>query len=294
MDRRRLGIILTASGVFLIAVASVLVYLLLVDADRVRASQPRRWVVVAAADIPERNLLTARQLTTVQLPDDAIPPGASVYAAEPGASDDRIEQGKRTAIAPLENQFTPQRIYAGEVINKDRLGEKAAKSAPAYEIPRGKVWYHFPVLLGGGNPPNSRLAVSILESVRAGDFVDIYYTTLEGFPTTGGVLNPTDELRRVYTRRILENIKVVNVGPFPVGTTTGGSSSTTAVAREDRWLTFEVTPDDALTLKWLKDAATLTGNLEVVLRSPQDAESTGPATIDYDQIQRRTGIGTGR
>ena len=56
-----------------------------------------------------------------------------------------------------------------------------------------------------------------------------------------------------------------------------------------------MTPADALTLKWLKDAATITGNLEVVLRSPQDTETTtGPTTIDFDTIQRRTGIGTGR
>ena len=65
-------------------------------------------------------------------------------------------------------------------------------------------------------------------------------------------------------------------------------------AREFFSLTFEVTPDEALTLKWLKDAATLVGNIDVVLRSPVDTGTFPSQTITFDTMSQQFGIGRGQ
>jgi Flp pilus assembly protein CpaB len=286
VNRRRVGILLTVIGLLTVVGVSAAVYFLTSEAERVRQSQPQRWVAVAALDIPERAVIGSSQVSMVLVPDTLIPPGAAVYTPGPDDTQDQIDQGKQSAAARVENQFTAQRIYRGEVINTVRLGREAARGAPAFEIPSGKVWYHFPVRLSGRDASASIQLAAFLDAVKPGDFVDFYYSTIEApAGPTPTVPSPTDQLRGVYTRRLLENVKVVNVGYFPLGT---------ATPRDDHYLTLEVTSDEVLVLKWLRDAATITGNLELVLRSPLDRESAPSATVDFDLVSRRFGIGTGR
>lgn len=286
LDRRRLGLLLTGIGAAFTLGASAGVYLQLSQVERLRDEQPRHWVVVASVSVPERTIIVSGQVTVVKLPQSAIPPEASVYVPEPGATDERIEMGKSAALAKVIDKFTPQPISQNEVINLGRLGPNAVKDVPAYEIPPGKVWYHLPVKVGGGNPANERILIAFLDVVRPGNRIDMYYTTLEApAEPIARAPAPTDELRGLVTRRIMQNIKVVNVGLFPIGAST---------ARDERYLTLEVTPEEALTLKWLKDAATITGNIEFVLRSPQDVQAYPSATMDFQQISGTYGIGTGR
>lgn len=281
-NRRRVSYLLIGLGVLLALGAGGVTFVLAREAESALARQPTVWTAVAAVHIPERSAITREQVTVAQLPENAVPPEALFSRSEPGATEDQIRQSLVTKAA---GQFTPQAIYKGEVINSARLSDKVERVTPSYLIPPGKVWYHFPVRVGGGNPPNDRVLITFLNAVRPGDFVDIYYTSLEA-PSSPQRANPapTDQLRTLYTRRIMQNILVVNVGPFPVGIDT---------TRDDRYLTLEVTPDQALTLKWVKDAATITGNIEFLLRSPRDTQVYPAGTIDFDTVSQQTGIGTG-
>jgi hypothetical protein len=76
---------------------------------------------------------------------------------------------------------------------------------------------------------------------------------------------------------------VINIGPFPAGT---------PAAAGDRLLTLELNAEDAPKIKWLKDASNVTGNMEFVVRSPQDPDVTPSQTVTYDMMSQQTGIGT--
>lgn len=290
MDRRRIGFLLIGAGVVIALVISVLVFFQASEAEQLRAAQPKRWVVVSAVEIPERSIITPPQVGLIQLPDTAVPPGSANYLPPQGASDRDVEAGKQAVLKRVQDQYTPLRIFKGEVINTERLGEQAGKNTPSYELPRGKVAYVFPVRPPGGSPPNERVLVATLNAVRAGDFIDIFYSSLEYPP---GMTKEEQDRQRLseanflVTRRLMQNIKVANVGLFP-----DAAGKTPDTPRDERYLTLEVTPDEALILKWLKDAATLTGNIELVLRSPKDTIEFPPTTIDFPLMSRQYRLGT--
>ncbi|HZT08065.1 MAG TPA: Flp pilus assembly protein CpaB [Chloroflexota bacterium] len=288
MNRRRIGVTLIVAGMVLAGAIGFLVYQQASAAEELRAAQPRNFGVVALVDIPERTTILAEQLDVIRVPDEALPPGDAVYRPPQGASDQQIEAGKAAAKAKVVGQLTGQRIYKGEVINTERLGKPAEQAHPALQIPQGKVWYHLPISAGSGGKESSQSLITFLNFVRPGDFIDIYYTTNET-PSPGSAAeaaNPTvDSLKTLYTRRILQLVKVINVGLFPPGTPTG---------RGEQDLTLEVTPDQALVLKWLKDAAASTGSMEFVVRSPQDPDPYTSPTVNFDVVSQQTGIGTGR
>jgi Flp pilus assembly protein CpaB len=87
----------------------------------------------------------------------------------------------------------------------------------------------------------------------------------------------------------MQNLKVINVGYFGEG-----AGRTTDTPRDERFLTFEVTPDEALQLKWIKDVATLVGNLEMVLRSPLDTQPFPQTEVGFDLMQSQFGFAAGR
>lgn len=292
MDRRRMGIILIGAGMVMALVVALAVYLQTSDAEALRAAQPRNWAVVAAIDIPERSVIEGNQIRLIQLPREAIPPGAANYLPETGVSDVDVEVRKGQLVQHVAGQFTPQRIYPGEVINTERLGKEAGKNTPSYELPTGKVAYVFPIRVLGGSPPNDRLLVAFLNAVRPGDFIDVLYSTLE-YPA--GMTREEQDKQRLseanflFTRPIMQNVRVINVGLFP-----DAAGKTAETPRDDRYLTLEATPDEALALKWLKDAASFTGNVEFVLRSPKDTQTFTRTTIDFSAMERQYGIGTRR
>jgi Flp pilus assembly protein CpaB len=278
MNRRRIGFLFIAIGVLLSLFVGYFVFQQSAEAEQLRKEKPTRWVAVAAATVPERTVVQPEQVTLVRMPPEAIPPGAIATAPE-----STVDRGtaERELLGRVINQFTPQRIFIGEVYNADRLGRQAANvappDAPANAIPAGKVWYHFEA--------TQNQLISSLALVRPGDYIDVYYTSEEGQAPVMESNPTTERLRRLYTRRILQNVKVQNVGPFPIGSD---------YAAPGRIITFEVTPDEALTLKWIKDASKITGTLEMLVRSPQDKDPLPSRTVDFDSIARETGIGTGQ
>jgi Flp pilus assembly protein CpaB len=285
MDRRKVGFLLIGAGAIIAALVGFLVYQTAVEAEALRAAQPKTWAVVAIIDIPARTPILREQLDVVRVQEEAVPTTAAKFMPEPGATEGAVNQQKEVLLGRVIGQVAGTAIHRGEVISLDRVGEQAARTKPALQIPPGRVWYHFPAAVRGGNPPNDRILITHLDLVRAGDSVDIYYTTLEAAVPVETTNPTTEALRNLYTRRILQNVRVQNIGVFPPGAATPPA---------ERFITFEVSPDEALRLKWLKDAATITGNIELIVRSPQDTQELPRTTINFDIMSSETGIGTGQ
>jgi Flp pilus assembly protein CpaB len=147
--------------------------------------------------------------------------------------------------------------------------------------------------INGGSPANERVNLAFLNAVRPGDFLDIYFTLAE---VPAGLTNEQeDRLREKYpanllhTRRMLQGLKVINVGYFP---DTGGRAADTP--REDRFITFEITPDEVLELKWLKDVASVAGNMEFALRSPLDTQPLPQGEVNWDSMRSQFNFSAGR
>ncbi len=293
MNRRRVGFLLIGAGVILALTVGIVVYMEVAESEQLKAAQAKRWVAVAASDIPERTVIAGDQVMLVQVPDAVVPPGAASYLPEGGVAVEEVEARKQNIVGKVRDQFTPTRIFKGEVINTERLGREAGKNTPSYDIPAGKVAYVFPIRVNGGSPSNERIHLAFLNALRPGDFVDIYYSELEiplNLPPALEERSRTiDAALYVHTRRMMQALKITNVGYFPEA-----AGRTADTPRDDRYLTFEVTPDEALQLKWLKDLATFNGNLEFVLRSPLDTQPLPQSEVNFDVMQRQFNFSPGR
>src|SRR4051812_1121744 len=139
MNRRRIGFVLIGAGVVIALLVGVLVFVQASEADQLRQASPKRWVAVAASDIPERSTIGADQIKLIKIPDDAVPPAAANFLEDPAVPGDQIERQKQSLVGQISNQFTSARVYRGEVFNRERLGENALKNSPSFELARGKV-----------------------------------------------------------------------------------------------------------------------------------------------------------
>src|SRR5262245_19057840 len=233
MNRRRIGFVLIGAGVIIALLVGVLVFLQASEAEALRQASPKRWVAVAGADIPERTTINADQIKVIQVPDDAVPPSAASFLPDSGMSGEQVEGQKRALVGQISNQFTANHVYRGEVFNKDRLGREALKNNPSFELAPGKVAYAFPIRINGGLPANDRMLIAFLNAVRPGDFIDVYYSSIEA-PTPSGSGQDVEQAKFLFTRRIMQNIKVMNIGQFPDAT---GKAAETP--RDERFLTLQ-------------------------------------------------------
>jgi Flp pilus assembly protein CpaB len=256
---KRWGAILTAAGVLLSLVVGVVVYTQMADAERVKNSLPTLTVVIAATDIPPRSEIAAAMLAVQVVPDRLMQNGAA------------------TRIEDVAGKFTPEGFMQGEVINLRKLGDAAGKHTPSYGIERGKVMYVMPVSFTG-----SQFSVARVNALRAGDRVDLLYTTLDAPP--GLTPEQRDQVRAdpipyLQTRIMLQNLRIQEIGSYaPDGSLVPATGDPTAKGAapplDNASIIFIVKPEEALVLKWLKDAATFykESNIEMVLRSPADEE----------------------
>ena len=266
MSRKRLGYTLLGVGVGLAFIVGILVYLQVKRANDALASLPTQRVVIARVDIPERTEIAASMVTTEVLPDQAIPTGAAT----------RID-------STLIGQFSPAPIMKGEVINLNKLGQIAAKNAPSFTIEKGKVMYAMPLQLKGQDP----FSILQINALRPGDRVDFIYTAFtvpEGLSSQElTALRDASTAQFLQTRFLLQNIRVQQVGVFDE---LGKNVPTLS------YMIMVVTPEEALVMKWLKDAVTSFGNsIEMVLRSPGDEETVDPTlTVNLNYMREKYGL----
>jgi Flp pilus assembly protein CpaB len=275
VQRKRLGFILIGGGVLIALLVGIMVYSQVSDAERVKASLPTARVVIATADIPARTEVAASMVNIRTVPDELVQAGAA------------------TKIEDVVGKFTPDAISKGAVINTQKIGPVSVKNAPSFRIEKGKVMYVMPVSFAG-----SVFSIAQVNALRSGDRVDLLYTTinapqnLTADQRSAVQANPIPYLQ---TRIMLQNLRIQEIGSYaPDGSlipaTGDPASKTSAPSIAGANIIFIVDPEEALVLKWLKDAATYykESNVEMVLRSPaDDQQSDNNLVVNFNYMQQK-------
>jgi hypothetical protein len=236
-----------------------MVYSQVSEAAHVKASLPTARVVIATGDIPARTEIAASMVNVRTVPDELVQAGAA------------------TKVEDVVGKFSPDAITKGAVINTQKIGPVAVKNAPSFRIEKGKVMYVMPVSFAG-----SQFALAQVNALRAGDRVDLLYTTINA--PQGLSAEQRDDVRSnpipyLQTRIMLQDLRIQEIGsyasdgsllPATGDPTAKGAGPSISGAN----IIFIVKPEESLVLKWLKDAATYykDSNIEMVLRSPADDE----------------------
>jgi Flp pilus assembly protein CpaB len=261
MNQKRLSYTLTGVGLALAMFVGVTVYSRVAEAERVKASLPTARVVIAAEDIPARVEIAASMINVRTVPDDLVQAGAA------------------TKIEDVVGKFTPDAIPKGAVISTLRIGPVAQKNAPSFRIEKGKVMYVMPVSFAG-----SQFSIVQVNALRPGDRVDLLYTTINS--PQGLTSEQRDEVKAnpipyLQTRIMLQDLRIQEIGSYAsdgslLAATGDPNNKNSAPTLGNANIIFIVHPEEALVLKWLKDAATYykDSNIEMVLRSPADEEQT--------------------
>ncbi len=217
-------------------------------------------VVVAVHPMPVGSLLSDADLTLAQLPASSTPMGAL------------------TTVAEAAGQVTTVPLNTGEMVLSHHLTHPdiAADNA-AFTLPEGKIAVSL----------NADDLLSGLELIQAGDKVDIMYslkinrTVMGNNNNSGGAGQQQDEQQ--YTFGTLQGATVVSVirSALKEQTATDKNGGTVAAAGAPRAYILALPPQDALTLKFLKDAGAL---MDLGLRNLTDETDHTAKPVDIRYI----------
>jgi hypothetical protein len=207
--------------------------------------------------------------------------------------DELVQAGAATKIEDVVGKFTPDTVTKGAVINTQKIGPLSVKNAPSFRIEKGKVMYVMPVSFGG-----NQFAIAQVNALRSGDRVDLLYTTInspQGLTPDQRSEVAANPIPYLQTRIMLQNLRIQEIGTYaPDGSlvpATGDPATKTAgPSLANAQIIFVVDPEEALVLKWLKDAATFykESNVEMVLRSPaDDQQADNNLVVNFNYMQQK-------
>ena len=260
-------------------IVGVMVYSQVSEAERVKASLPTARVVIATADIPARTEIAASMVNIRTVPDELVQAGAA------------------TKIEDVVGKFTPDAVTKGAVINTQKIGPVAVKNAPSFRIEKGKVMYVMPVAFGG-----NQFSIAQVNALRSGDRVDLLYTTINspsGLTPDQRQEVVSNPIPYLQTRIMLQNLRIQEIGTYApdgalVPATGDPSGKGAGPSLANAQIIFIVDPEEALVLKWLKDAATFykESNVEMVLRSPaDDQQADNNLVVNFKYMQQKYNLG---
>ena len=236
MKRGRMLIIL---GILLGLIVFVAVFYVLSQPRGQEAPVEKVDLVVALQEIPER---TQVQAAWVQLKP-------FLKESEPVGAQRKLEN--------VVGKTTIRRIYTGEPILEAMIAMTNTLYGVPYLLKEGEVAVAFPLTELSG----------VAGAIRAGDTVDLLLSL--GVPAqateAGG--------GRVTTQLTLQDVKVLHVGAWVATSQSAGGSADTGTAAV---MIFQVTRQDALILKWVRE----NGTVDFALRP-----ATDHATVDLGAIQ---------
>ncbi len=209
-------------------------------------------VLVAAQDISPNTLITTTMITSIPYPVRLIPSDVITNTAE------LVGTTSRTSI------------IGGLPFVRRQIADLGGRVGASAVIPPGKVLVAFP-------------STDILNStgaVQAGDHVDVLLTIPisgtnrldAGYPAGSQLSGNTSA---IVSQATLQNIEVYGTGEWtPPGTDPHISTQTQKI------ITFLVSHQEALILKYVKDGG---GTIDLVVRSLQEGDvvETDPVNIDY-------------
>lgn len=213
------------------------------------AGGPNVTVVVATQNIP----------VGTQLTDDLVQAReVAVTTAPPGY------------VPTLEDalgKLTVADIYGGEIVLSQRLVDPNTISGDgrvALVIAEGEVLMAFPIA-----DLMSRIGV-----LKPGDHVDLLFTL--NFPTERNPGGEGGGDNEQVTFNLLQNKVIAAI--------VGGETTTGGTGGEPQALLLTISPQEALTLKYVKDAG---GVVDIVLRAPGDEGPVETEPVDVDYLLNR-------
>ena len=274
MGRLR-GFLWLIAGLVVAGLATIVAYITLSDAAAMSvggvAAKPEVQVVVAARPVAMRSTLMGADLQAITLAVDAVPEGAIGDPAE------------------AEGQITLVDLSAGEVILARRLLDPNVITGDgrlALFVSEEEVLMAFP----------ATDLMSRVEVLKPGDRVDILISlefptgrevevaTSPGETETARTAGSTGEEQATFV--VLENVGIAALTGWQPATGEGGGllSSGATEARKPTAILFALSPQDALVLKYVKDAG---GIQDIVLRAPGAEGPFGTEPVDVDYVLNR-------
>ncbi len=252
--RKRIGIVLIIFGALVALGIGVFVYLQAEQAAQIARQTPTQDVVIALAELPERMPVPPAAVTITRVPADVVPAEAA------------------TKLQDVVGKYPLTRIYRNEVVVQAKLADTAGRAGPSFILKDGMV----AVTLAGND------LLTPTGAVRPGDRVDMLLSlplpktpaaTGQGSQASAAAAAPTIP---VVSQTLLQNIEVLRIGSFP----TAGQAD----AAGGKGITFQVSHQDALILKWAKDSG---GVIDFVLRHPNDREPVGTNAVTASFIFKK-------
>ena len=240
-------------GLMVALVAGVVAFMALSRATALRSGTTQEVVqvdvVVATGPIPVRTILTAENLRTKQIPVNAVPEGALQQISQ--------AQGKITMVA----------LYPEEVVLAQRLVDPnviPADGRKALVLDAEQVLFAF----------DAGDLMSSLGVLKAGDHVDLLATL--AFPANRGATESSGAKDQPASFSLLQNLTIAAIVGGPAPSDQGATAAPSRAASEgtSAALLLTISAQDALTLKYVKDAG---GRVDVVLRAPG---AEGPFTVE--------------
>lgn len=252
---RRVGVALIVLGFFFASFAGLALFVFFPRQNQ-PPEVPTTSLVVAFQNIQQRTEVSKDQLGHVDWPQQ-IPTPIGGFANP----DDVV--GK-LALVP---------IYPGEpVIDKmvvDKSALKETHSNAALILDQGTLAFALPVSLD----------TNVAEAVQAGDRVDLIATfTIQPITSTETIGGPV-----ILTQRLLQDVLVLQVGPWPRGAAAAQQGQVTAV------VTLQVKEQDVLVVQYAQVNATA---LALALRAANDHNQVNPTPVTIDYLKEHFGFAT--
>jgi len=255
MGRLR-GFLWLVAGLVVALLAGLIAFITLTRATaKAATSQPESKaqvpVVVAARAVAVRSLLVAEDLALKELPADSVPEGAIQKMEE--------ALGKVTTVD----------LYAGEALLMQRLVDPdiaPQEGRMALIVADEQVLMAFP----------ADDLMSKAELLKPGDHVDLLFS-VNFRPLDDSGDSKSQQEEQLSTFSVLQNVTVAAI--IQEAKPSGGSQ-----ARLPEAILLAVSPQDALILKFLKDAG---GIPDLVLRAPGVEHTFPTEPVDANYITNR-------
>lgn len=251
---RRGGRVLVFLGMVLALIAGGGVYVVLANAEP--QSEPVRTtkIVMTVQQITERSEVGPDQVSQVDWPVTIPTPV--------GAFEKPADAVGKFAKVPV---YPGQPVVASMLIDKSEI--KDTHSNASLLLEKGSVAIALPVTIN----------TEVADAIQAGDRVDILATfTVQ--PVSTGTTSGGPAL--ITTHRLMQNVLILQIGPWPNPGTKSQAASTTTV------VTMQLNEQDAQVLKYSLENS---NGLTLVLRAANDPEMANPEPVNMDYINKRFG-----
>jgi pilus assembly protein CpaB len=245
MKKKRSGVLWMGAGVILAILAALLTVRILGDVAPVGAASAQGGetapVVVAHRDVSLRTVLSAEDVALRQMPVDLVPVGAA------------------TTLDQVLGKVSKSDLVLGEVVLSDRLADPSLKGQDVtFTMPEDKILIALPA--------NDQMSGTGL--LQPGVKVDILYSLdVQGSSTSETASGALATLSALQNQEI-QAVVVDNAGA-DAEAALGAVSQTGSMSQAEPTILLAVDPQDALLLKYLRDAG---GIMDYALRAPTNQQ----------------------